>query len=151
ISALPDVVSQLQQMVQEREQAGGSVAEALAEAKSMSDTLVGAVRDLGEIAYRKPLARFEAVVSNLYRSFLSEQQRSTVGLPLIETVPPLVTFAPTPDSGPFTLPVDAVKQLIGSTVGVVSLPGSYAPHPLLWPALAHETGGHDVLHADPGL
>ena len=136
ISGLADAISQLK----------GSD-----DARSMVDTLVGAVRDWGEPAYAKPIRRFEAVVSNLYRSFLSKDQRASIGLPLIEVVPPLVTFAPTADDGPFTLPVDAVKELVGARVGVVSLPGSYAMHPLLWPALAHETGGHDVLHADPGL
>jgi hypothetical protein len=91
------------------------------------------------------------VISNLYRSFLSDEQRAKVSLPLIETVPPLATFAPTPDQGPFTLPSDSVKDMIRVPIGVVSLPGSYRDHPLLWPALAHECGGHDVLHADPGL
>jgi hypothetical protein len=151
ITALPDVVAQLEQLVQQLQQEGESEAAAMAEARSIADTLVGAVRDWGEPAYRRPIARFEAVVSNFFRSFLSDEQRANVSLPLLEMVPPLVTFAPTPDAGPFTLPVDAVKELIGATVGVVSLPGSYAQHPLVWPALAHETGGHDVLHADPGI
>jgi hypothetical protein len=58
---------------------------------------------------------------------------------------------PTSERGPFTLPVDRVRQYIGASVGVVSLPGAYAAHPLVWAGLAHETGGHDVIHADPGL
>src|SRR5262249_12023821 len=75
----------------------------------------------------------------------------SVSLPLIETVPPLVTYAPTANQGPFTLPADSVQDMIGVPIGVVSLPGGYRLHPLLLPALAHECGGHDVLHADPGL
>jgi hypothetical protein len=151
LATLPDVVVQLKQQFSQSEQQGEPANEALADAKSLADTLVGAVRDWGESLYHQPLARFEAVVSNLYRSFLSKDQRVNVGPPLIETVPPLVTFAPTADAGPFTLPIDSVKQFTGAAVGVVSLPGAYAAHPLLWPALAHETGGHDVVHADPGL
>jgi hypothetical protein len=151
VQALPDVAVQLKQQEKNLVRHGWTAADAMAEVKSITDTLVGAVRDWGEPAYHEPLTRFEAVVSNLYRSFLSAEQRRNVGLPLIETVPPLVTFAATPEAGPFTLPSDSIRRLTGAAVGVVSLPGSYAPHPLLWPALAHETGGHDVLHADPGL
>jgi hypothetical protein len=151
IATLPQVVMQLKELFSARRARGMSEGDATAEAKSFADTLVGAVSDWGESVYRHPLARFEAVVSNLYRSFLSKQQRATISLPLIETVPPLVTFAPTADGGPFTLPIDGVKQFTGASVGVVSLPGSYAEHPILWAALAHEVGGHDVLHADPGL
>jgi hypothetical protein len=132
-------------------QNGTKRADAMADVQSIADTLVGAVSDWSEDAYRGPLQRFEAVISNLYRSFLSKEQRASVGLPLIETVPPLVTFAPTAAQGPFTLPSDSVKDMIQVPIGVVSLPGSYREHPLLWPALAHECGGHDVLHADPGL
>jgi hypothetical protein len=151
LATLPDIVGQLKQQLAESEQQGEPADQAMADARSLADSLVGAVRDWGEAAYHQPLTRFEAVVSNLYRSFLSKDQRVTVGPPLVETVPPLVTFAPTADAGPFTLPIDSVKQFTGAAVGVVSLPGAYAAHPLLWPALAHETGGHDVIHADPGL
>lgn len=151
VAALPDLVAQLRQQVERSLQLGAASADADAAARSIADTLVGAVRDRGEPAYQAPLTRFQAVVSNLYRSFLAREQRVRLPQPLVELLPPLVTFAPTADRGPFTLPVDRVRQYIGASVGVVSLPGCYAAHPLVWAGLAHETGGHDVIHADPGL
>jgi len=152
LAALPTLTKYLKHRFEEdQSDRRMSAQEALADVKSISDSLVGVVRDWGFTAYRQPLRRFEAVISNLYRSFLSAQQRVQAGLPMIQTVPPLATFAPTGDDGPFTWPADEVKGFIGVPIGVVSLPGSYRNHPLLWPALAHETGGHDVLHADPGL
>jgi hypothetical protein len=151
LAALPDVAVQLRQQFDRSTQLGMSSEDALADVRALADTLVGAVRDWGVEAYRTPLRRFAAVVSNLYRSFLGKEQRAQMPLPLIETLPPLVTFGPAPAQGPFTLPVDSVKQFTGASVGIVSLPGCYAQHPILWGALAHETGGHDVLHADPGL
>jgi len=151
LAALPDLVAQLRQQVERSLVHGAASADALAEVRSIADTLVGAVRDRGEAAYQAPLTRFQAVVSNLYRSFLAREQRVRLPQPLAELLPPLVTFAPGPERGPFTLPVDRVRQYIGASVGVVSLPGTYAAHPLVWAGLAHETGGHDVIHADPGL
>lgn len=150
-TALPDVVVQLRQQLERHLAAGVPSDVAMAEARAYADTLVGAVRDWGIADYHAPLTRFEAVVSNLYRSFLAQDQRAHTALPLIETVPPLVTFASGPDHGPFTVPADRVRTLTGTAIGVVSLPACYAQHPLLWAALAHETGGHDVMHADPGL
>ena len=149
--AMPELVVKLKQTLEDRLRRGVPQEQALAEVTSFADTMVGAVSDAGAAQYAPALHRFEAVVSNFYRSFLSRGQRAQVSLPLIEAVPPLVTFAPMPDQGPFTLPADAVNELIGVPIGVVSLPGSYREHPLIWPSLAHETGGHDVLHADPGL
>src|SRR5262249_41005014 len=90
-------------------------------------------------------------VSNLYRSFLSARRRSRAKFPLVETLPPLATFAHGGEGGPFTLPVDGVRELCGAKVGVVSLPSTYRDHPILWASLAHETGGPDVLPADEGL
>ena len=148
---LPELTATLQQELQQAVAQGADEQETRANLASLVDTLVGAVQDWAEPEYAAPLKRFEAVISNLYRSFLSREQRASVALPLIETVPPLVTFAPLPDQGPFTMPADDVQQLIGVKIGVVSLPGSYRGHPLTWPALAHECGGHDVIHADPGL
>jgi hypothetical protein len=101
--------------------------------------------------YRKQLRRFLAVVSNLFRSFLSKKKRRDVGVPLVEQIPPLAAFTHEFDGGPFTLPCDYVNRYFKSQVGVVSLPASFHNQPFLWAALAHETGGHDVVHADPDL
>ena len=97
------------------------------------------------------LRRFLAVISNLYRSFLANAKRSAANVPLVTTVPPLAFFQHAGDQGPYTITSEQVQGLCGSTIGLVSLPSTYRDHPVLWASLAHETGGHDVLHADPGL
>jgi hypothetical protein len=116
------------------------------------ETLGGAVYEHGpgyELAAH--LRRFLAVISDLYQSFLDRKKRVVADFPLRETLPPLAAFKYRGDDGPFTIPVDAVEQFVGGSVGVVSLPAVYANHPVLWAALAHETGGHDVVHAEEGL
>ena len=151
VQRLPGVCASLKAQHDQAVARGTPEAQAMADARLMADTLVGAVRDWSEPQYAQPLRRFEAVISNLYRSFVGDEQRARIDLPLTESAPPLATFAPTGDAGPFTLPVDAIQSILKVPVGVVSLPGSYREHPLLWPALAHETGGHDVVHADRPL
>src|SRR4051794_38710087 len=115
------------------------------------ETLAGAVYDHDSDEVAAPLGRFLAVVSNLYRSFLDAETRARVDLPLSEQLPPLAMFQHSGAGGPFTLTADTVARLCGSNVGVVSMPSACRDHPFTWVSLAHETGGHDVLHADPGL
>ena len=115
------------------------------------ETLAGAVFDHDVADVDPQLDQFLAVVSNLYRSFLSARKRAGADIPLTEQLPPLAMFLHTGGNGPFTIPADDVQRTIGSPVGVVSLPSVYRDQPLLWASLAHETGGHDVLHADPDL
>jgi hypothetical protein len=90
------------------------------------------------------------VVSDLYDGFLSAEDRKGVQLPDRGVYPPLVKWG-RPEKGPYTFPVDATAHF-GCKAAVVNFPPSHARGALLgWAALAHETAGHDILHADTGL
>jgi hypothetical protein len=116
------------------------------------ETITGAVyQHAANVPVAQPLNRFLAVISNLYRSFLDETKRAKINLPAVETVPPLAVFQSNGQQGPFTNPVDGMQQEFDIDVGVVSLPSAMRDQPILWASLAHEVGGHDVLHADDGL
>jgi hypothetical protein len=100
---------------------------------------------------------FEEVVSDLYESFLSDENRvnqqggTPINPPTYGIIPPLVKFG-NQDSGPYTWPADATSTILGMGCGVVSLPPAQLNGGLIaWAALGHETGGHDVTHADKGL
>jgi hypothetical protein len=93
---------------------------------------------------------FQEVVSDLYDGFLSAEDRAGTNPPDRSTIPPLVKWG-YPGNGPYTLPIDATAPF-GLKTGIVSLPPANARHGLFaWAALGHETGGHDILHADTGL
>lgn len=115
------------------------------------ETVTGAVYQHADTGLQPALNRFLAVVSNLYQSFLDARKRSRLKLKLSETVPPLAAFQSDPTKGPFTWEYDKMAALIGGSIGVVSLPHTFAHEPLFYGCLAHETGGHDVIHADPDL
>jgi hypothetical protein len=118
---------------------------------TLIETLAGAIYQHADESVAPELHRFLAVISNFYRSFLDARQRLEAGFPLISQDPPLAMFQHSGEMGPFTITSENIKQLTGGTVGVVSLPATYREHPVLWASLAHETGGHDVLHADEAL
>jgi hypothetical protein len=93
---------------------------------------------------------FQEVISDLYDGFLSAEDRRGVKEPDYETIPPLVKWG-SPGAGPYTWPVDATSSF-GMDVGIVNLPPANARRGVCaWAALGHETGGHDILHADEGL
>jgi hypothetical protein len=115
------------------------------------ETLTGCVYQHADKAILPQLNRFLAVISDLYVSFLNRSERTHLQIKLSETLPPLAVFQSSPSSGPFTIPSDMIKTLTGGSIGVVSLPATFANHPLFFASLSHETGGHDVIHADHGL
>jgi len=128
------------------------VMQQLSGADDILETVGGAIYDHRVDAIDPELDRFLAVISNFYRSFLDATRRLKAGFPHIdEQLPPLAMFQHDGQNGPFTLTVDSISRLFGGSVGVVSLPSTFRDHPLLWASLAHETGGHDCLHADAGL
>ncbi len=144
---LAGIVSKLDQQVQSGEHPAAYRAQVL-------EALYGAVYQHGhkvtKVEARPQLKRFLAVVSNLYRSFIDASKRASAGVELVETTPPLALFQSI-SSGPFTIESDLMKQKVGISIGVVSLPATYRDHPVIWAGLAHEVGGHDITHADAGL
>jgi nucleoside phosphorylase len=112
------------------------------------ETFTGAVYQHSDVEIRPDLHRFLAVISNMYRSFLDKTRRGHLNIDLKETLPPLAVFQSNPAEGPFTITYEQIAKLINGSVGVVSLPHTFADHPLFYGSLAHETGGHDVIHAD---
>jgi hypothetical protein len=115
------------------------------------ETLTACVYQHADNGLRPELNRFLAVISDLYDSFLNKSQRTHLRIELSETLPPLAMFQSLPTNGPFTIPCDLVGGLFGGKIGVVSLPATFADHPFFFGSLSHETGGHDVVHADAGL
>jgi hypothetical protein len=97
------------------------------------------------------LRRFLAVVSNLYRSFVDRNKRSSVNVPIVTSIPPLAFFQSDGNLGPYTITQDTMQKNLGTPIGVVSLPATYRNHPVIWASLTHEVCGHDVVHADPAL
>ena len=116
------------------------------------EVLAGAVYcHLSEQACDRPLRAFLAVISNTFRSFLPADLLFRDGAsPLADLYPPLAAFREG-EEAPYMLSSSAVKRLSGGTVGVVVMPTGYMRHPLLWTAVAHEVGGHELLNAVPHL
>jgi len=109
-----------------------------------------AVLQRGEGYQERATAAFQEVVSDLYDGFLSAEDRRGVKPPDHGVTPPLVRWGSS-EAGPYTWPATATESL-GVNSAVVSLPAANASGGILaWPALAHETAGHDLLAADDGL
>lgn len=109
--------------------------------------LVDAVRQ----ARGAPATRaLQEVVSDLYDGFLAAEARDGVRAQAHATLPPLVKWGH-PELGPYTWPVTWTRVL-GARAGVVGFPPAARRRGLLlWAALSHETAGHDLLAATPGL
>ncbi len=109
-----------------------------------------AILQNGEGYEAKATDAFQEVISDLYDGFLSAADRQGVKEPDYEKIAPLVKWG-NPDSGPYTWPADATRSF-GLDVAIVNLPPANARRGLCaYAALGHESGGHDILHADEGL
>jgi hypothetical protein len=64
---------------------------------------------------------------------------------------PLTMFAPNSGWGFTTINPQHAQEYTDLEIAVVSLPFSFHGMPLLWGPLAHEVGGHDVIHTVPSL
>ncbi len=109
-----------------------------------------AILQNGEGFLSSPTDAFQEVVSDLYDGFLSAEDRRGINPPDKGILPPLVKWG-NPTAGPYTWPGDAT-EIFGVRCAIVSLPPTNSRQGLLaWAALGHETGGHDIIHADTGL
>lgn len=101
-------------------------------------------------AVRPATRALQEVVADLYEGFLSKEERHGLKCPDHLLLPPLVKWGPS-RKGPYTIPIEQMAQT-GLGCALVSLPLCNATHGLIsWPALSHETTGHDILRADIGL
>jgi hypothetical protein len=124
-----------------------------------SEILVGAVvQHFPDNPVRFPLRQFLAVVSNLYRSFLSPKKRGDARVPLsVPSLPPLGVFHHVASGnkralpGPVAFTSTMNKLLCGADIAVMVLPIGFYRSPITWAPLAHEATGHSVLQADPQL
>jgi hypothetical protein len=116
------------------------------------EAITGAIyQHAPESEVRTELQRFLAIISHLYRSFTAQAKAADLHIPLDSSLPPLAVFQHVASHGPFTFVSDAMNNLIGTEIAVVSLPSAYRRYPVLWPSLAHETSGHDIKAASGNL
>jgi len=130
------------------------------------EILVGAVYGHGVLKHPKDKELKEdfqfslkcllAMISNTYRSFLGEARLKQANIPVpVNNLPPLAAFYSANVGerfvAPFILSKSNVRKWTGGHVGVVGLPSAYRDHPLLWAAVAHEIGGHELLAVKPDL
>jgi hypothetical protein len=147
-AGLPDLVNKLQQEVNAGQKAKEDMLSTL-------ESYYAAIYQHGPkipgVNDRAQLARFLAVVSNLFRSFINSNKRRSVGVTTVTETPPVAFFQSDSLQGPYTITSDSMIKDFGTPIGIVSLPATYRNHPVIWASLTHEVCGHDVVHADPKL
>lgn len=97
----------------------------------------------------KIIHAFDEIVSDLFDGYLSNIERQNIKPPDFQILSPLV-FLGDPFISPYTWSSNTTKK-IGVDISFVCMPKSYSKNILLWSAIGHEVGGHDILHADKGL
>ena len=124
---------------------------------SLIETLAGAVYDHGAQEVDAPLGLERALTAHQPPAVRGKPRRFYYTTQLKTQPPTFALFSNVDEPIHFSYRRYLENQfrealgLIGSPIGVVSLPSTCRDHPFTWASLAHETGGHDVLHADTGL